>query len=406
MAAGRSSWWNFGGAILLMAALPPLTWYMWVCATAFHGALVAPASKAEVLDLLRRVPAPTFAAVAFYGAWLLLQVVLQIAAPGKVLEGTPLADGSRLKYKMNGWFSFWFTLAALTLLAGLGVISPSLAYDQFGPLLVTANIFAFLFSLFLYWPGRGSIYDYFLGVSLNPRIGPFDLKYFCESRPGLILWVVMDLSLAAKQYQLHGRLSTPMILVVCFQLLYVADYFFHEEAILTTWDIKYERFGWMLCWGDLVWVPFTYCLQALYLVDHTHELTAPAAVAIVALNMLGYFLFRAANIQKHRFRTNPSGLVWGRRPEYIRTEQGALLLTSGWWGVARHLNYLGDLMMGLAWCLPALFEHPLPYFYFVYFLILLVHRERRDHQMCQKKYGKDWEAYCARVRWRIIPGVY
>jgi Delta14-sterol reductase len=39
------------------------------------------------------------------------------------------------------------------------------------------------------------------------------------------------------------------------------------------------------------------------------------------------------------------------------------------------MNYLGDLLMALAWCLPALFLHPLPYFYFVYFLILLVHRE-------------------------------
>jgi len=42
----------------------------------------------------------------------------------------------------------------------------------------------------------------------------------------------------------------------------------------------------------------------------------------------------------------------------------------------------------------------------VYFLILLVHRERRDSAMCLAKYGKDWERYCERVRWRMIPGVY
>ena len=40
------------------------------------------------------------------------------------------------------------------------------------------------------------------------------------------------------------------------------------------------------------------------------------------------------------------------------------------------------------------------------FAILLVHRERRDHQFCATKYGKDWEAYCAQVPWRILPGVY
>ena len=128
--------------------------------------------------------------------------------------------------------------------------------------------------------------------------------------------------------------------------------------------------------------------------------------AIVALNMAGYYLFRSANLQKHHFRENPDGLIWGKRPAYIETDRGTRLLASGWWGVGRHMNYLGDLMMGLAWCLPCGFEHPLPYFYIVYFLILLLHRERRDHALCLKKYGPAWQKYCALVRWRILPGVY
>jgi hypothetical protein len=60
--------------------------------------------------------------------------------------------------------------------------------------------------------------------------------------------------------------------VVGFQSFYLIDYFIHEEAVLTTWDIKHEKFGWMLCWGDLVWLPFIYTLQAQYLVNHIHEL--------------------------------------------------------------------------------------------------------------------------------------
>ena len=68
---------------------------------------------------------------------------------------------------------------------------------------------------------------------------------------------------------------------------YVADYFYHEEAILTTWDIKHENFGWMLCWGDLVWVPFTYTLQALYLVHHPHGMPAWAVAGVVALFLAG-----------------------------------------------------------------------------------------------------------------------
>lgn len=33
------------------------------------------------------------------------------------------------------------------------------------------------------------LYDFFIGRELNPRIGNFDFKYFCELRPGLIGWV-------------------------------------------------------------------------------------------------------------------------------------------------------------------------------------------------------------------------
>lgn len=39
-----------------------------------------------------------------------------------------------------------------------------------------------------YSPGN-PIYDFFMGRELNPRIGSFDFKYFCELRPGLIGWV-------------------------------------------------------------------------------------------------------------------------------------------------------------------------------------------------------------------------
>jgi Delta14-sterol reductase len=62
-------------------------------------------------------------------------------------------------------------------------------------------------------------------------------------------------------------------------------------------------------------------------------------------------------------------------------------------------------MMGWAWCLPTGFHHVITYFYVVYLGALLAHRERRDHARCAEKYGKDWEAYGASVRWRIIPGV-
>lgn len=402
--------------LILMLSLPPFVYYLWICVTFYRGTLVFPYETAAWLEFWSHVSPPTWKAAGLYGVWFVWQAALQHYAPGRSVDGTALPDGRRLTYRMNGLFSFLVTLGVVAGLLALDWIDATLLYDELGPLLTVVNIFAFAFSGFLYvWGLAGAewerptgrpLYDYFMGTALNPRFGSFDIKLFCEARPGMILWLLIDLSIAAKQRELHGVLTVPMLLVVGLQGFYLLDYFLHEEAILTTWDIKHEKFGWMLCWGDLVWLPFTYTLQAQYLVHHPHDLPTWAVAAIVVLNLAGYAIFRGANSQKHRFRREPGHPVWGRPAKYIRTSQGALLLTSGWWGLARHMNYCGDLMIGLSWCLPAGFGHVLPYFHIVYFTILLVHREHRDDSMCLAKYREDWLSYRKRVPWRIVPGVY
>jgi ergosterol biosynthesis ERG4/ERG24 family protein len=226
--------------IIMLLTLPPLVYYIWFCLELNHGQLMLPSAR-----MLDHFPLPTFTSVAIVAGWLIFQGLLQIYAPGKWVEGTPLPDGTRLKYKMNGWFSWWFTWAVLAAGLGLQLFSPASLADQFGALLTTANIFTYLFCFYLYWHGKrfgtkheritnNPVYDFWLGTALNPRIAGFDLKLFCEARPGLIAWVVLDLSLAAKQYQLHGIVTVPMMLVCAFHFWYVADYYLHEEAILTT----------------------------------------------------------------------------------------------------------------------------------------------------------------------------
>jgi protein-S-isoprenylcysteine O-methyltransferase Ste14 len=123
---------------------------------------------------------------------------------------------------------------------------------------------------------------------------------------------------------------------------------------------------------------------------------------------LGYCIFRGANSQKNAFRQDPSQPSV-RHLKSMPTERGTRLIISGWWGMARHINYLGDWVMGLAWCLPCGLNGlsaVVPYFYCIYFASLLAHRERRDEAACRAKYGADWDRYCALVPWRIIPYVY
>lgn len=72
------------------------------------------------------------------------------------------------------------------------------------------------------------IYDFFIGHELNPRIGSFDLKFFCELRPGLIGWFMLNLMYVTKAYSVNGQLPPALTMVAFFQGLYVADALWFE----------------------------------------------------------------------------------------------------------------------------------------------------------------------------------
>ncbi|XP_005273182.1 delta(14)-sterol reductase LBR isoform X2 [Homo sapiens] len=312
-----------------------------------------------------------------YLLWFLIQVLFYLLPIGKVVEGTPLIDGRRLKYRLNGFYAFILTSAVIGTSLFQGV-EFHYVYSHFLQFALAATVFCVVLSVYLYMrslkaprndlspaSSGNAVYDFFIGRELNPRIGTFDLKYFCELRPGLIGW----------------------------------------EALLTTMDIIHDGFGFMLAFGDLVWVPFIYSFQAFYLVSHPNEVSWPMASLIIVLKLCGYVIFRGANSQKNAFRKNPSDPKLAHL-KTIHTSTGKNLLVSGWWGFVRHPNYLGDLIMALAWSLPCGFNHILPYFYIIYFTMLLVHREARDEYHCKKKYGVAWEKYCQRVPYRIFPYIY
>mmetsp|Transcript_35530 Transcript_35530/g.100576 ORF Transcript_35530/g.100576 Transcript_35530/m.100576 type:complete len:165 (+) Transcript_35530:876-1370(+) len=112
-----------------------------------------------------------------------------------------------------------------------------------------------------------------------------------------------------------------------------------------------------------------------------------------------------ANGQKNMFRQDPTHPSVSHL-KTMPTERGTKLIISGWWGIVRHINYTGDWLMGLAWCLPCGYQHIIPYFYAIYFGVLLIHREMRDEHACREKYGKDWGKYCSIVKYRLVPFVY
>lgn len=128
-------------------------------------------------------------------------------------------------------------------------------------------------------------------------------------------------------------------------------------------------------------------------------------LAVLALKALGYSMFRGANSQKDLFRSNPDDPRVASL-QTISTERGTRLICSSWWGIARHVNYMGDWIMSLAWCMLCGTDCIVPYFYAAYFGVLLLHRDRRDDHACSIKYGRDWTKYCQKVPYRLVPYIY
>ena len=402
-----------------MVVLPSIVYYLYFC-VAFNDGRIFPSPQSDWRGFFDAI-LPTPGAAAAYLAWLLFQVVLFVVLPGRTVQGLPLEDGSRLRYRLNGLAALGLSAAVLATAQALGVFSLGWIHDHFGALLSVMTLFSFAFSAFTYYwgrahpdqsgrPSRSFLADYFLGTALNPRVPPvsgFDLKFFFESRPGLIGWLVIDAAFAVTQVQHHGGLSVSMALVVGLQFIYIASYFVSEQGVLSMIDIRTEGFGWMLVYGDSVLVPMLYSLQAFYLINHVPALPPWLAAFVLVLFASGLYIFRAANAQKHRFRLDPTNCrIWGKPAEYIMTSRGMPLLVSGFWGLARHMNYLGDWLIAVSWSLPTLFGSAVPYFYPLWMTVLLLDRQRRDDKWCEQKYGGDWKRYCERVPSRIVPGIY
>ncbi|KKY28253.1 putative deltasterol reductase [Diplodia seriata] len=393
---------------------------------------------------------PAFAAtVGYYFFSLFLNAVL----PATEVEGVQLRSGGRLKYRFNAFLSALVTLgicAAGTLVYGAEFPLWTFIWANYIPILTSNIIISYALATFVYLrsfavkPGNkdsrelaagghsgNMLYDWFIGRELNPRItlpffGEIDIKAFMELRPGMLGWVVLDLSFIARQYHNYGNITASILIVTFSHAFYVLDALYMEPAILTTMDITTDGFGFMLSFGDLVWVPFVYSLQARYLAIDPKVLSYFEMAVIFGLQASGYYIFRSANNEKNRFRTDPSDPKI-KHLKYMETSAGSKLLITGWWGTARHINYFGDWLMSWSYCLPTgvagylVVNHSklevvpgeargwgilITYFYMIYFAILLIHRESRDEEKCRKKYGKDWDVYCKKVPYHIVPGVY
>lgn len=461
------------GAVFWSLYIPAQIYHLYGCCVLGRGEFLPPNQDfwSELLWGLPAGIAirPTWKGFWTVTLFMLFQAACELLMPYKVEEGVPLKNGKRLQYPINGLGCFLVTHIAQFSMLGFGLVSPDFVMANIGSMLTCAVLWAYVISLWLYvdfglmWKRHindpefeedtgvffvGECFtDFWNGVVRNPRILhgtsslPIDLKRFASTRIGGFLWVALNWGYLFAIYrgcQLQGemrqgwttvcsekgdvsRLGLAPMMITLAHFWYIFDNVlpWNEPWYLHSTDIRHDLFGFMLCYGCIGMWPFFYSIAFMGHIVYQREPLQNnwyRALLGTVVYVVCMVIWRRANFQKHHFRKYIADggdlstyKVWGKPVQYIKTEVGSYLLTSGWWSLARRLHYLPDMVMCLGWmlaCTSPSSSHPFgPFMYCAYFWVMDLHRLWREEYRCSAKYKQDWERYKDVVPYVILPGI-
>ena len=432
---------EFGGDIgvsAMMTGFPILMYYMWIGATYYDGQFPVPEANQSLGDFFRHMmyliyegAFPTLKAWTIYWVFFVVEAAFYLYMPGIYVKGKPLPslNGQPLTYYCSGMWSFYSTIAIAAVLHFTGLFPLYTLIDEFGPLMSVAIISGVLVSVGAYvstiYRGKqhrmtGHLpYDFFMGAELNPRMFDWlDFKMFFEVRlPWFILFFV-TLGACARQYEQLGYVSGSLGFLLMAHYLYANACCKGEEYIPITWDMFYEKWGFMLIFWNMAGVPLSYCHATIYLANHDPSVYAwpkPFLAFLVITYLFAYWVWDTCASQKNNFRARQHGtaitratfpqLPWRtlENPKTIPVPGKDDLLCDGWYAYARKIHYTADIYFSLCWALVTGFGSPFPWFYPVFFLVMILHRVSRDLARCQERYGKSWLEFERKVPYLFIP---
>ena len=357
-----------------------------------------------------------FTPLVIFAVFFLAQIIL----PGKRVPGYVInpKTGEPRNYRLNGLLVFAVALIVWAFeLTGMprDWFYRSSIYAVVGGTVFT-TIFAIIavFSqpqgkvknpLLALWDGRAQEMSFF-----NER---FDIKMYFYVVGGTML-ALNALSGAAYNYELFGENYNPgVFLYAAFYTYYILDYFVFERVQLYTYDLIHEGIGFKMFWGGLVIYGWLFILPLWGMAAYPSPGFSSAwtyvwLIGTTVLFLFGWGISRGANMQKYTFKRWPDRKFLGLiEPEYIQAGDRKILC-SGFWGAARHFNYLGEGFLGLSIALAfGYFTNLWAWTYFIFVVTFFTFRQRFDDVYCAEKYGAEkWAEYQARVKYRIFPGIY
>lgn len=346
----------------------------------------------------------------------LVITVLLLIVPGRWVDGYVVnpETGKPYRYRLNGLRVLVVTVGLWALACWRGWLAWDAFYVHRWELLAGAFVLGLVFSFAIVVPQpkvkSSFLADFYLGRLANPQWGggKLDAKMWLYL-VGAVMLELNLLSFAAHHWQTHAADPNPgvFLYVGCFSF-FVVEYLNFEEVHLYTYDFMAERVGFKLGWGCLVFYPFFYGVGLWNAAELANPHWPAWTLPLIALVFVGGWLFaRGANMQKFWFKRDRTKKAFGVLEPKALTDGERYVLAGGFWGLSRHINYLGEILMATG--LTLALGHPgtwQAWLYPLYYVALLFPRQYADDQRCAEKYGPLWQQYVKQVPYRIIPYVY
>jgi delta14-sterol reductase len=354
--------------------------------------------------------------VGFFSSWVVYAalLVLHLLVPARQVAGyvRDESSGEPYTYRINGLAVLIISVAAWGLLGYLHIVPYNWLYLHRWSGLAGAVTLGLVASLALVAGApsvkRNALADFFLGRRFSPQFlgGRVDAKMFLYL-VGATLLGLNILSFAAYHFQAHGA-SPTVILYTALFFWFLIDYMTFERVHLYTYDLVAERVGFKLAFGCLAFYPYFYLVGLWVVAGRVPAERSGLYLVISAVVFLtGWAFARGANMQKFVFKRDPERPFLGIIEPEVISDGERRVLCSGFWGLSRHINYLGEVLMATGLTLSLGYPGALiAWLYPLYYILLLSTRQADDDRRCREKYGRLWEEYEEKVRWRIIPGIY
>ncbi len=348
---------------------------------------------------------------------------LAVLLPGKWVLGyaTDEKTGKPRRYRLNGLIVFLIA----NLVWGFELI-PGLERDWFYRTSLYAvaggTVFAALFTAIAVFTqqkigDRNPFVDFYVGRVQEIRFfnDRLDLKmtFYVVGSTMLGINAMSGAAWHYEQFSPTNEVNPGVFVYAGIYTFYVFDDHIFERVRLYTYDLLHERMGFKMFWGDNIAYGWLYIVPLWGMAAYPNPgfSTAWTYVWIIgtpALFLVGWAIARGANIQKYTFKRWPERKFLGIiEPRYIEAGDRKIL-TSGFWGVARHFNYMGEFLFAVAIGLSfGYFGVAWSWLYLAFVLWLFITRQRDDDAACAEKYGQEkWAEYQEKVPYRIIPGIY